>query len=115
METGKAYAFFDCTAPREAIESELPTFRACAQTPSRLELSLIDGPTNLWRDREFIPLGDMQLLRFAHRAAHTKLRYVLEATYPGASNRETAQEVNDLLYQVYQSPLHSEGELFFGA
>lgn len=104
---GKAYGFFYCRAPREEIEAELPTLRECAQTPSQLELTLVEGLDNL--------KGDAKVRELAKEAKEQGIRYILEATSPGATNPTTANEVADLLYQMYQSPLYEAGEEFRGA
>jgi len=104
---GKAYGFFDCQAQKETIESELPTIRNKAQTPSKLELSLIEGMDNL--------KGEKDLIAIAKEAEEGGMRYVLEATYPNATNKQTADELASIINQAYQSPLYNEGDPFRGA
>jgi hypothetical protein len=106
-QIGKAYGFFDCNASKEAIESELPTIREFAQSPLELELALIEGVTSLQ--------GDEKLRALARQAKDEGMRYVLESTCPGRTNRETADEVADILNQTYNTPLYEEGERFNGA
>lgn len=77
---GKAYGFFDCNASKDAIEAELPTIRELVLTPSRLELSLIEGVDAL--------KGESTLIALALEAKESGIRYVLEAAYPGATNKK---------------------------
>ena len=104
---GKAYGFFYCNASKEAIESELPTIRKLAKTPSKLELSLTEGMDNL--------KGDSKLTSLAQEAKQDGINYVLEATYSNASNKQTADEVAGILNQAYQSPLYQDKAGFKGA
>ena len=69
MEIGKAYGFFNCKASKEKIEAELPTIRKLVKTPSKLELSLIEGVENL--------RGDQDLVELAQKAQNSGIRYVL--------------------------------------
>ncbi len=103
---GEAYAFFDCNASKKQIEAELPTIRECVKTPSNLELSLIEGVENL--------RGDKKLTAVAKKAIDSGMKYVLEARYEGATNKQTADEVAAILNQAYQSPLYSDKEEFRG-
>ncbi|HLC97777.1 MAG TPA: hypothetical protein VJC21_03280 [Candidatus Nanoarchaeia archaeon] len=107
QNVGTAYAFFYCAAPREEIEAEIPTLRECAQTPSALELSLTEGMENVQ--------GNPQVVTLAQDAGQQGMRYVLQATYPQATNKATANEVADILNQANQSPLWHEGEEYRGA
>ena len=97
-KAGKAYAFFDCNASKEDIEEELPFIRKCVKTPNSLELSLTEDADAL--------TGDTQLLQIA--------KYVMEATYPNATNNQTADELASILNQAYQSPLYEKGKAFRG-
>jgi len=106
LRVGKAYAFFNCNASKGDIEKELPAIRECVQTPNALELSLMEGTDTL--------TGDTQLLQIAREAKDTGIRYVMEATYPNATNHQTADEVASILNQAYQSPLYQKGEQFRG-
>lgn len=103
---GKAYGFFNCSAPRRKIEAELPSLRDVAQPPSKLELSLIEGMENL--------KGDKKLMSLAKKSKEAGIRYVLEATHPSATNKQVAKEVATILNQAYQSPLYQDGEPFQG-
>ena len=103
---GKAYAFFDCRASKEQIESEILTIREYAKTPSELELSLTEGVENL--------KGDKKLMIIAQKAKDSGMRYVLGAKYESATNKQTADEVASILNQAYQSPLYLDKEEFRG-
>ena len=72
--------------------------RECVKTPNSLELSLTEDADAL--------TGDTQLLQIA--------KYVMEATYPNATNNQTADELASILNQAYQSPLYEKGEIFRG-
>ncbi len=102
-KVGKAYAFFDCDASKGTIEKELPFIRDAVQTPSELELSLIEGTNALIKDPRF---------QFLQRIRGRK--YSIEATYPNATNKQTADELAPILNQAYQSPLYKEEEQFRG-
>ena|SRR3989344_4996583 len=105
-KVGKAYAFFNCESSKGDIEKELPFIRDCVKTPGALELSLMEGTDTL--------TGDTQLLQIARDAKDAGIRYVMEATYPNATNHQTADEVASILNQAYQSPLYQKGEQFRG-
>jgi len=104
---GKAYAFFDCNASKEQIQAELPAIRKSVETPSELEFSLIEGAENL--------KGDERIMAIAQEAKDSGIKYVLEAEYEGATNKQTADEVASVLNQAYQSPLYSDKEDFRGS
>mgnify|MGYP001566595669 FL=1 len=104
---GKAYGFFYCNAPKNQIEEYLPTIRECAQTPSKLELSL--------NDISSFQSEDSELTSLAQEAKQQGINYVLEANYPQATNEKTADELSAVLNQAYQSPLYETGESFKGA
>lgn len=106
MKKGKAYGFFDCNASKKEIEVELPTIRDLSKTPSKLELSLIEGVDRL--------KGDSDLMSIAKEAKEANMKYVMEATYPGTTNKATADELATILNQAYQSPLYQKGEQFRG-
>ena len=107
MKNGKAYGFFDCRASKGNIKGELPTIRSLVLTPSELELSLIEGPSNL--------SGDSELMKIANQAKEEGIKYVLEGTYPNHTNLQTGKELSAILNQAYQSPLYQQGESFSGA
>ena len=98
---GKAYGFFDCSASKEAIESELPAVRIDTKTPKELELSLMEGMDQLRGLRGV--LNDMDLLQIARKAKKDGMRYVIEATYPCATNEKTSGELQALLINTSNS------------
>jgi len=106
MNPGKAYGFLYCSASKQEIEAELPSLRDHAQTPSQLELVLIESIDNL---------GDSKLNHLAQKAKEQGINYLLEATYPHANHKATANELADILNQAYQSSLYQAGEPFNGA
>ena len=105
-QTGKAYGFFYCNASKKNIKALLPKIRTAAKTPSKLELSLTEGVDNLTVDAELTVL--------AKEAKQEGMNYVLEATYHGATHKNTADELSAVLNQAYQSPLYKKGEHFRG-
>lgn len=107
---GKAYAFFYCEAPKREIEETLPTIREFVQTPSELELHLLE----ITQDPQVYP-GKPQLSQIVAEAKLSGMRYFMEAKYPGATNEKTADELAAILNQAYQSPLYQEEEPFRGA
>ncbi len=111
-QVGKAYAFFDCKASKAEIEAELPTTRRLSQMPSELELSLTEGMDNI--DKRIFD-KDRRLIPVVQRAKQDRMRYMLEATYPRTTNRETAKHVVGLLYLAHSgSDLFERGEDFRG-
>ena len=104
---GKAYGFFYCDASKQEIETLLPTICEMAQTPSQLELSLIEGMDNI--------TGDKSLTDLAQEAKQSGINYMLQATYPHGTNEDTADEVATILNQAYQSPLYKAEDRFNGA
>lgn len=107
---GKAYAFFYCEAPKREIEETLPTIRECVQTPSELELQLLE----IAKELQIYP-SEPKLTQIIEEAKNSGMRYFLEAKYLGATNEKTADELSAILNQAYQSPLYQEEEPFRGA
>ena len=107
MDPGKAYGFFNCDASYEQINSELPYIRQITQTPSGLELLLHESPDK-------IVTNDENLRNIIQDAKSVGRRYALEATYPGNSNKQAADEVATVLNQMYQTLLYKENEEFYG-
>ena len=129
ISVGRAYGFFDCNASKQEIETDLPTIREMLRTPSRLELSLIEG------------LGELKgypMLMAAYEKAKSKIvfpsemsipdrfikileigdaepRYTIQVTYPNKTNERAAKELSRILNQAYQSPLYEANEPFRGA
>ncbi|MBW2993764.1 hypothetical protein KY317_04280 [Candidatus Woesearchaeota archaeon] len=106
---GKAYGFFDCNASKEEIEAELPKIRELAQTPSELELSLIEGVDNL--------KGDPELMKYiAQEVKLREYRFVLEATYSGMPNSKAAAELEpvfNLLTMIYEDRGIIKGDIVY--
>ncbi|MEK6820149.1 MAG: hypothetical protein AABX71_00370 [Nanoarchaeota archaeon] len=111
-KTGKAYAFFDCKASKGDVEKELPFIRECVKTPNALELSLMEGVDTLTGDSQLLQIA--KLVGILKKAKEAGMRYVMEATYPNATNHQTADELAAILNQAYQSSLYQEGEQFRG-
>ena len=124
MKTGKAYAFFNCRASKIEIEAELPTIKKLAQTPSRLEISLNEGFNKLKYDQDLLKFikqnkvypifSSKEIMTKAKPIKMMDLRYVVEAKYPNATNKATADELTMILNQAYQSPLYQDKEKFVG-
>ena len=106
-KVGKAYGFFYCNASKQEVETELPTIRKLVKTPSQLELSLIEGMDNI--------RGNERLTALAQEAKQDGINYMLQASYPNGTNRDTADEVASILSQAYQSPLYKTNAPFNGA
>lgn len=120
---GKAYGFFDCSASREAIQEKLPVIQRCIQAPSQLELSLSEmkeikkardldvakfiayvDVANFIANRNIYATFPSQYAaekKAAKPIAMTSLQYMLEATYIGATNEETANWVGDVINGIY--------------
>lgn len=105
-QVGKAYAFFDCKASKEGIEAILPDIRESVKIPRELELSLMEDFSQL--------KGDLEILDIARDAKEAGIRYAMQAKYPNATNKKTADELSAILNQAYQSPLYQENEQFRG-
>ena len=101
MATGKAYAYFKCRKSKKEIEQRLPQFRRDSKTPSNLELSLYENTGDFKFNK------DNFLNETTKEAKEHKINYILEATYPDASNEKTADELSAVLNQAYQSPLYN--------
>lgn len=107
VRTGSAVAFFNCRHGAREIGSLLPKIREFAQVPPLVELTLTEGPENV--------RGERKLTELANEAKKAGMQYVMEAKYPGASNRQTAEELGAVMNQTYQSPLYVDGEEFRAA
>ncbi len=104
---GKAYGFFYCNASKQEIETELPAIRELVRTPSQLELFLIEGMDNVKDDK--------RLTALVQEAKQDGINYMLQAKYPNATNKQTADEIASVLNQAYQSPLYETNAPFKGA
>ncbi|MCD4694353.1 hypothetical protein K8R62_03275 [bacterium] len=103
---GKAYGFFECKASKIEIELELPSIRKILETPSALELSLVEDMDNV--------KGDGKLTAIAQKAKQNGINYMLEVKYPNVTNKDTSDELANILNQAYQSNLYGTGEPFNG-
>ena len=106
LDVGRAYGFFYCDASKQEIETELPKIREMVKTPSKLELSLIEGMDNI--------RGDENLTAIAQEAKQDGMNYVLKGIYPSGTNKETADEVASIFNQAYQSSLYETNASFRG-
>jgi hypothetical protein len=115
-ESGRAYAIFNCNAPRKKIETELLPIRKSTKTPKTLELRLTEagGIENL-ENLEY----DDGLKRIIEECITGEKKpkgevFVLEANYKKATNRETADELVAIQNQAYQSSLYKNKEDYYG-
>ena len=113
---GKAYGFFECKDSKEAIESQMPSIREAFKTPSKLEFSLKETK-ELQEDKgtdsdllEFIEKKEICSKFSSEFKAEKKntntikiadLRYVIEATYPNATNEKTAGHLANFMNGIY--------------
>ncbi len=102
---GKAYAFFNTSAPKDVLPLVVEDARDMAQTPRELELILNEGFEKL--------NGDSELMTLAKEAEKNGMKYVFEAKYRGATNKKTADEVADILNSIYNAS--AEIDPAFGA
>ena len=58
--------------------------------------------------------GDKRLTALAQEAKQDGINYILQATSPNRTNKNTADEVASILNQAYQSLLYKDGEQFKG-
>lgn len=93
IPVGRAYAFFRFTYPRQKIQDELPFIRESVKTPNELELSLMEELKNL--------NTESQLFQIAKEAKDKGMNYVIEGTYPNATNNKTAEELHAILNALY--------------
>ncbi len=105
-KAGEAYAFFQCSASKQAIEGEIPLIRKVVGTPSELELTLTEGMDNV--------AGNDCLRDLAQEAKQSGINYMFRARLPNRTNRETADEVAAVMNQTYQSPLYGASGPFNG-
>jgi hypothetical protein len=101
---GRAYAFFDCNAPKEELEKKLPSIREEVQASSSLEL-LLKEVKDFKRD----PQVDPDLRDFIQSC---ELKYVLEAKNPHTSTEDVGVDLVAIMNQVYQ--LYGEDKPFYG-
>ena len=53
-------------------------------------------------------------MNLAQIVKQNNINYMLQATYPNRTNKETAEELAVILNQFYQSPLYKDKEEFRG-
>jgi len=121
---GKAYAFFDCDAPKEEVEREL------SQIPNSLELSLSQGEAPLFQ--KYLRNSSLgKALEIArsyitysckdHRSKEAKIaecnavknrefNYVIEAYSLNKSNADVGLELGQVMNGLYTSSLYKKGE-----
>ena len=97
MVNGTAYGFFHSDSSEQLIQQELEDILQTPELafPSNLELKL--SPLH-----NFNP-NDSNLFPFVKEAQTAGLNYLVQGTYPLASNQHTADELATLLNQAYQS------------
>ena len=103
---GTAYAFFDCRASTKRIEEEFSHIREAVKTPLSLELFLIE---NSWAIE-----GDRNLQALIGQMKDMNLEYLIKATDPNSTNKETAEEICAIFYQLKKSQLYQSEEKFRG-
>ena len=118
---GKAYAFFDCKYSKSQIKAAVP--QICEiESPSGLELSLMENPEAIRGDREMA-----EALETAKRIDLSKIpadqreggtisyKYVLQAKLPKKTNNDAAKRLVSIMNGAYMSThLWEYGENFFG-
>lgn len=108
---GRAYAFMDFEASKKQIEYELPKARKAAGTPSRLEISVREVK-ELIEDRTtdpelvrcisqnsicpLVPKGYDGPTSKTESRRMSDLKYVLEAKYSNATNKQASEEITDV-------------------
>lgn len=99
---GKAYALFDCDRTIDAIRNEVKSIRRVIEVPSDLEVLLFSR-------KDFVSGSVLSTL-----TDQLGLGYVAEATYPGYSNKDAADELSVIFNQAANSPLYDNPEDFRG-
>lgn len=107
MDIGKAYAFFDCKAPRDVVEHEmksvLESLINSGEIRAGLELNLYEGTSNI--------RGDRELLELARRLSR---KYFIEAQLKNESNREAGLDLVAVTNNMCMSNLYTNGDKFKG-
>ena len=124
VPVGKAYAFFDCNAPKEEVEREL------SQIPHSLELYLSQGEAPLFQKyQRSSPLGEaLQKARVditynssdpktkdvkiaeCNAAKNREFNYVIEAYSTDKDNADVGRELGHVTNSLYTSPLYKKRE-----
>ena len=111
---GKAYAFYDCDVSIEKIANAMPLLRRNAQTPKGLQVILREGTDGLplnealagainapWDYR--VMTHEMKVRGYRQeRRPLSGMKYSLEASCEGKSNERVADEVRDIVYNIFQ-------------
>ncbi|MCK5233866.1 MAG: hypothetical protein KAJ91_03540 [Candidatus Aenigmarchaeota archaeon] len=107
--SGNALGFFYAGRKfsKERIDAGLDVLCKDAGIPKELDLSLTEGSYNLKTD-------DTELIDIISLAHQSGRNYVLEATLPAESNKETATVLADVMNEYAISPLHENKENFWG-
>jgi len=115
---GRAYVFMDLEASKKQVEDELPRAREVDKTPSQLEISvrevkelIADKTTDLdlvrcMHENEIFPSVPSSYSGSRSKIKQKRmsdLRYVLEAKYPGATNEQTSEAMNDIPNHLYNT------------
>lgn len=116
---GKAYAFLHYDGPKKDIEQSLPAVRDLNKVPAGLEISVMGRADGFNDDFNFNKLIDFDrpLRVVATEAEQEGMNYVIEARHPGASSRQTAVELHDVMLGVsqciYKRKEEVRGEIFY--
>ncbi len=129
---GIAYAFFDCDASKEQIERAMPNVRYDARTPNNLQLLLQEGVSGLIIDVSLAALISLaELVQYPNdyrvmsserikqpwkeeRRPLSSMRYAMVASYDGASNEATANELGDVVNDLHRR-FDRDQDIFRGA
>ena len=103
---GIAYGFFKCNASKRDIEAELPSLRKAAETPSKLELSLIEDLDSIKTDNGLKSLIEQAKLGM--------INFVMKGEQQNIKNQTVAGRIGNLLNMTYQSTLYKPNEEFYG-
>ena len=124
--TGKAYAFFDCDASKKEIEDSEQDIRSEARTPQGLQMLLYEGISSLKLDETLVqqleyPDDYRVISRQRSKSEQGKesrplssMKYALVASYDGATNETTANELGDIVNTIHRQFNKDQG-LFRGA
>lgn len=105
-KVGKAYAFFYCGGKTENISERLPYIKDKYETPSELDLNLVEGINNLNTKK------DSALVEIVEQAKRQRMSHVLEADLPNAGNKKTADLLGDIMTGINYS-LYDKKEPFY--
>lgn len=113
---GKAYAFFDCNEPKEALAPDLSAMAEAEGLSSGLELSLSEVKELLQdghEDRDLLKFVMAKTIiptppeKFRHLSSARKpvklsdLKYIIEATLPGEPNEEAVFALLPVMNHLY--------------